>query len=131
MKRTLLDDLLRDVERITGERDLVMIGSQAIHAVATVIPAEVSFRDHFELETPMAAPGARAKLMLDPPRVADSSRARSSACDGAGSRARSCHRPARGRRASPPPPEQQDRQDQAETETACRAPVPGRAAPSG
>lgn len=41
MKRTLLDDLLRAVERITGERDLVMIGSQAIHAVATDIPAEV------------------------------------------------------------------------------------------
>jgi hypothetical protein len=29
MKRTLLDELLRNVEQITGERDLVMIGSQA------------------------------------------------------------------------------------------------------
>ncbi|HWU87086.1 MAG TPA: DUF6036 family nucleotidyltransferase [Kofleriaceae bacterium] len=41
MKRTLLDELLCDVERITGERDLVMIGSQAIHAVAVDVPAEV------------------------------------------------------------------------------------------
>jgi hypothetical protein len=41
MKRTLLDELLRDVERITGERDLVMIGSQAIHAVVADVPAEV------------------------------------------------------------------------------------------
>jgi hypothetical protein len=41
MKRTLLDELLRDVERITGERDLVMIGSQAIHAVVVDVPAEV------------------------------------------------------------------------------------------
>ena len=40
MKRTLLDELLGDVERITGERDLVMIGSQAIHAVAIDVPAE-------------------------------------------------------------------------------------------
>lgn len=41
MKRTLLDELLCDVERITGERDLVMIGSQVVHAVATDVPAEV------------------------------------------------------------------------------------------
>jgi hypothetical protein len=41
MKRTLLDDLLRDVERITGERELVMIGSQAVHAAAAEVPAEV------------------------------------------------------------------------------------------
>jgi hypothetical protein len=41
MKRTLLDELLREVERITGERDLVMIGSQVIHAAATDVPAEV------------------------------------------------------------------------------------------
>lgn len=41
MKRTLLDDLLRDVERITGDRELVMIGSQAVHAVVTDVPAEV------------------------------------------------------------------------------------------
>jgi len=41
MKRTLLDELLREVERITGDRDLVMIGSQAIHAVVADVPAEV------------------------------------------------------------------------------------------
>lgn len=41
MKRTLLDELLREVEGITGERDLVMIGSQAIHAVVADVPAEV------------------------------------------------------------------------------------------
>lgn len=41
MKRSLLDELLRDVERITGDRDLVMIGSQAIHAAVTDVPAEV------------------------------------------------------------------------------------------
>jgi len=41
MKRTLLEELLRDVERITGERDLVMIGSQAIHAAVVDVPAEV------------------------------------------------------------------------------------------
>lgn len=41
MKRALLDELLREVERITGDRDLVMIGSQAIHAVLSDVPAEV------------------------------------------------------------------------------------------
>lgn len=41
MRRSLLDELLSDVERIAGERDLVMIGSQAIHAVVADVPAEV------------------------------------------------------------------------------------------
>ena len=41
MKRPLLDELLRAVEQITGERELVMIGSQALHAVVADAPAEV------------------------------------------------------------------------------------------
>ena len=41
MKRPLLDELLRAVEQITGERELVMIGSPALHAVVADAPAEV------------------------------------------------------------------------------------------
>lgn len=41
MKRTLLNELLREVELITGERELVLIGSQAIHATVADVPAEV------------------------------------------------------------------------------------------
>jgi hypothetical protein len=41
MKRALLDELLRDLARITGERELVMIGSQVVHAAVTDVPAEV------------------------------------------------------------------------------------------
>ena len=49
MKRTLLDELLREVERITGERDLVMVGSQAIHAVMVDVPAEVAISRECDL----------------------------------------------------------------------------------
>jgi hypothetical protein len=41
MKRTLLDKLLREVEQITGERELVMIGSQTVLAAVADVPAEV------------------------------------------------------------------------------------------
>jgi hypothetical protein len=40
MRRELLDELLRAAERIAGPRDLVLIGSQAIHAASHDVPAE-------------------------------------------------------------------------------------------
>lgn len=40
MRRDLLDELLREVERIAGTRQLVLVGSQAIHAAGPEVPAE-------------------------------------------------------------------------------------------
>ncbi len=41
MKRELLLELLGEVARIAGDRQLVMIGSQVVHAVTGEVPAEV------------------------------------------------------------------------------------------
>src|SRR5215510_767016 len=41
MKRSELDELLRGLARILGKGQLVMIGSQCVHAAAEVPPAEV------------------------------------------------------------------------------------------
>lgn len=41
MKRDLLLELLVEVARIAGDRELVMIGSQVVHAVTGEAPAEV------------------------------------------------------------------------------------------
>lgn len=41
MKRSLLEDLLRALSQLTSERELVMVGSQAVHAATDDVPAEV------------------------------------------------------------------------------------------
>jgi hypothetical protein len=41
MKRELLLDLVGEIARIAGDRELVMIGSQVVHAVTAEVPAEV------------------------------------------------------------------------------------------
>lgn len=74
MKRALLDELLREVERITGERELVMIGSQAVHAVLAEVPAEVVISRECDLlfdETDSAVPVIDASLGPDSERAAE------------------------------------------------------------
>jgi hypothetical protein len=41
MNRDVLDELLHALSSIVGERDLVMIGSQSIHAITSDVPIEV------------------------------------------------------------------------------------------
>jgi hypothetical protein len=41
MKRALLEELLRALGSVTGRRDLVIIGSQAVHAATDAPPGEV------------------------------------------------------------------------------------------
>ena len=41
MNRRVLDDLLHELSRITDERELVMVGSQSVHAVTHDAPIEV------------------------------------------------------------------------------------------
>jgi hypothetical protein len=41
MKRELLLHLVREIVRVAGDRELVMIGSQVVHAVSAEVPAEV------------------------------------------------------------------------------------------
>jgi hypothetical protein len=41
MKRTELDDLLRELARVLGKRDVAMIDSQCVHAATDAPPAEV------------------------------------------------------------------------------------------
>jgi len=41
MRRGLVENLLRELARVSGKREVVIIGSQSIHAVAGKLPAEV------------------------------------------------------------------------------------------
>ena len=41
MRRELLDTLLRELARVSGKREAVIIGSQSLHADASNLPAEV------------------------------------------------------------------------------------------
>lgn len=41
MRRSLLEMLLRELARVSGKREAVIIGSQALHVIATQPPAEV------------------------------------------------------------------------------------------
>jgi hypothetical protein len=41
MKRELLLDLVGEIARVAGARDVIMIGSQVVHAVTAQVPGEV------------------------------------------------------------------------------------------
>jgi hypothetical protein len=41
MRRSQLETLLRELGRVSGKRELVLIGSQCVHATTDAVPAEV------------------------------------------------------------------------------------------
>lgn len=41
MRRSQLETLLRELERVNGKHELIVIGSQCVHATTDSIPAEV------------------------------------------------------------------------------------------
>ena len=41
MRRSQLETLLRELGRVSGKRELVLIGSQCVHAITDAVPAEI------------------------------------------------------------------------------------------
>jgi hypothetical protein len=41
MRRSQLETLLRELERVSGKHELIVIGSQCVHAATDAVPAEV------------------------------------------------------------------------------------------
>lgn len=77
MNRAVLDELLQALSSITGERDLVMIGSQSIHAVTIDAPVEVAMSRECDLLLDDSDPLTSvidAQLGADSPRAAGAAR---------------------------------------------------------
>lgn len=76
MNRDVLDELLQALSAIVGERDLVMIGSQSIHAITSDVPIEVVISRECDLlldESDPLTSVIDAQLGVDSPRAAESS----------------------------------------------------------
>jgi hypothetical protein len=76
MNRNVLDELLQALLPITGERELVMIGSQAIHATTSDVPIEVVMSRECDLlldESDPLTSMIDEQFGVDSPRAAESS----------------------------------------------------------
>ena len=76
MNRSMLDELLLALSPIAGERELVMVGSQAIHAITSDVPIEVVMSRECDLLLDESDPLTTVidqQLGLDSPRATETS----------------------------------------------------------
>jgi hypothetical protein len=76
MNRGALDELLQALSSITGERELVMVGSQSVHASTSDVPIEVVMSRECDLLLDDSDPLTSVideQLGIDSPRAAESS----------------------------------------------------------
>ena len=76
MNRSVLDDLLQALLPITGERELVMVGSQSVHASTSDVPIEVVMSRECDLLLDESDPLTSAideQFGVDSPHAAESS----------------------------------------------------------
>ena len=64
MKRELLLDLVGEIARVAGAREVVMIGSQVVHAVTAQVPGEVLMSRRCDLLLDESDPLESASMRL-------------------------------------------------------------------